>query len=246
MPQLKPNQITDAANADSRWNWLYKVGGAAALIMVMIILVQIIVFIVAPPPSTVVGWFTLFQNNKLLGLLSFELLFVVYGALSVPMSFALYIALRRTSESFTALYLALSLVGIAALFVARPAFDMLYLSNQYAAATTDTQRAVCLAAGEVMLAVFHGTAFHVSYVLGSITGLIISGVMLRSNIFSKATAYVRIVSSVLDFGIYVPTIGIFISVFSVVLLTIWNILVARRLFQLGQGKPAGSHAESAV
>jgi len=246
MSQLGLNQIIDAETADSRWNWLYKLGGGAALIMVVIILLQIIIFIVAPPPSTVVGWFTLFQNNGLLGLLSFELLFVVYGALSVPMCLALYIALRRTSESFTALYLALSVAGVAALFVARPAFDMLYLSNQYAAATTDAQRSVFLAAGEVMLAIFHGTTFHVSYVLGSITGLIISGVMLRSNIFSKATAYVRIMSSVLDFGIYVPTIGIFISMFSVVLLTIWNILVARRLFQLAGSKPTGSHNESAV
>jgi len=246
MSQLVPNQTTDAETADSCWNWLYKLGGATALIMVMIIPLQIIIFIVSPPPSTVVGWFTLFQKNKLLGLLSFELLFVVYGAVSVPMSLPLYVALRRTSESFTALYLALSVAGVAALFVARPAFDMLYLSNQYAAATTEAQRSVFLAAGEATLATFHGTAFHASYVLGSITGLIISGVMLRSSIFSKATAYMRIISSVLDFGIYVPTIGIFISIFSVVLLMIWNLLVARRLFQLGQGKPAGSHDEWAV
>ena len=72
-----------------------------------------------------------------------------------------------------------------------------------------------------------------SYVFGSLTGLIISVVMLRSNIFSRLTAYVRIISSVFDFGIFVPTIGIFISSFSAVLLLIWNILIARRLLQLG-------------
>lgn len=234
MSQLKANQIADAETLDPHWHWLYKIGGVAALIMAMIIPLQLIVFIVSPPPSTVIGWFTLFQKNKLLGLLSFEFLFIVYGALSIPMSLALYIALRRTSQSFTAIYIALSLVGVVALFAARPAFDMLYLSNQYAAATTDAQRSVFLAAGEAMLAVFHGTTFLVSYVLGSLTGLIISLVMLQSNIFSKLTAYIRIVSSVLDFGIFVPTIGIFISTFSVVLLLIWNILVARRLLQLGQ------------
>jgi hypothetical protein len=239
MSQLELNQATDAETPDSRWNSLYKIGGAAALIMVLIIPLQIIIFTVSPPPSTVIGWFTLFQNNKLLGLLSFELLFIVYGALSIPMSLALYIALRRTNQSFTAIYLALSLVGVAALFVARPAFDMLYLSNQYAGATTDAQRSVFLAAGETMLAIFHGTAFQVSYVLGSITGLIISIVMLKSNIFSKTIAYIRIISSVLDFGIYVPTIGIFISVFSVGLLMVWNVLIARRFFQLGHAKPDG-------
>ena len=235
MSQLRANQIADAETVDPHWHGLYKIGGVAALIMAMIIPLQLIVFMVSPPPSTVIGWFTLFQKNKLLGLLSFEFLFIIYGTLSIPMSLALYIALRRTSQSFTAIYMALSLVGIVALFAARPAFDMLYLSNQYAAATTEAQRSLFLAAGEAMLAVFHGTSFLVSYVLGSLTGLIISVVMLKSNIFSEATAYLRIISSVLDFGIFVPTIGIFISSFSVVLLLIWNILIARRLLQLGQG-----------
>ncbi len=234
MSRSKPNQATDAEAVDPHWHWLHKIGGVAALIMAIIIPLQLIVFIVSPPPTTVTGWFTLFQNNNLLGLLSFEFLFVVYGVLSIPMALALYIALRRTSQSFTAIYLTLNLVGVVALFAARPAFDMLYLSNHYAAATSDAQRSVFLAAGEAMLAVFHGTTFLVSYVLGSLTGLIISLVMLQSTIFSKLTAYLRIISSVLDFGIFVPTIGIFISAFSVVLLLIWNILVARRLLQLGQ------------
>jgi hypothetical protein len=235
MLQLKLNQVTDAETPDPSWHWLYRIGGVAALIMAMIIPLQLIVFIVSPPPSTVIGWFTLFQKSKLLGLLSFECLFIVYGALSIPMSLALFVALRRTSQSFTAIYMALSLLGVVALFVARPAFDMLHLSNQYAATTTDAQRSVFLAAGEAMLAIFHGTAFLVSYVFGSLTGLIISVVMLRSNTFSRLTAYVRIISSVFDFGIFVPTIGIFISGFSAVLLLIWNILIARRLSQLGQG-----------
>jgi hypothetical protein len=230
---MKVKQTAAAEKPDPRWHWVYKIGGIAALIMALIIPLQLVVFIVAPPPSTVLGWFTLFQKSKLLGLLSFEFMFVVYGVLSVPMALALYLALRRTNESFTAIYLALNLVGVVALFAARPAFDMLYLSNQYAAATTDAQRSMFLAAGEAMLAVFHGTAFLVSYVLGSLTGLIISLVMLQSSIFTKLTAYVRIISSVLDFGIFVPTVGLFISAFSVVLLMIWNILVARRLLQLG-------------
>jgi hypothetical protein len=231
-------QIPDAGTSDSDWHWLFRVGGGAALGMVAIIVLQLAVFIVSPPPSTVTGWFTLFQKSKLLGLLSFECLFLLYGALSIPMSLALYVVLRRTSQSFTAIYLALSLVGVVALFVARPAFDMLRLSDQYAAAGTDTQRAALLAAGEALLAIFHGTAFLVSYVFGSLSGLIISVVMLRSNIFSKLTAYVRIISSVLDFGIFVPIVGIFISSFSAVLLLIWNILIARRLLQLGQGAQA--------
>ena len=44
--------------------------------------------------------------------------------------------------------------------------ELLSLSNQYSAATAAAQRAAALAAGEAMVAVFHGTAFQVSYVLG--------------------------------------------------------------------------------
>jgi len=88
-----------------------------------------------------------------------------------------------------AIALALGLVEAVALILARPALEMLYLSEQYAAATTDAQRATFLAAGEAVWATFHGTAFHVGYNIFSIYFLIVSLVMLRSNIFGRVTAY---------------------------------------------------------
>ena len=131
------NQVTDSENADSRWKGLYKVGGAAALTMLVLIPIQIIIFTVWPPPSTVDGYFTLFQNNRLLGLLSLDLLYMLTNALLVLIYLALHAALKRASESFMAIALALGLVGIAAYFASNTAFEMLSLSNQYAAATTD-------------------------------------------------------------------------------------------------------------
>lgn len=235
MSQIKPNHTTNIKTIDSSWKSIYKIGGMAALSMVLIILIQFTVFIAWPPPleGSVLDWFTLFQDNWLRGLLSFELLMIVYMVLSIPMALALYIALRQVNQSFAAIFMILSLVGVVSFIAARPAFEMLSLSNQYAAATTGEQRAMLLAAGKVMISIFDGTTFQVSYILGSISGLIISVIMLKSNIFSKATAYMRIISSVLDFGLFIPTIGIFISIFSVVFLMIWDILIARRLFQLG-------------
>jgi hypothetical protein len=52
-----------------------------------------------------------------------------------------------------------------------------------------------------------------------------------------------VASSVFDFGLYIPTIGIYISMFSVLFLLIWNILIARRLFQLGKATPKESTSE---
>jgi hypothetical protein len=224
--------------SDPDWKVLYKFGGVAALAMVGIIVLQMISFMTAPPPleGTAIDWFKLFQNNKLFGLVGFELLMIIYMILSVPLTLALYHALKRTDGAFTTLYVVLSILAVAFFISARPAFEMLLLSNQFTAATTEAQKAVLLAAGEATVAAFHGTSFHVSYVLGSLSGLIISFVMLKSNIFSKATAYVRIASSIFDFGLYIPTIGIFISIFSVLFLLIWDFMVARRLFQLAQFK----------
>lgn len=227
------NQTTDTQPADSSWKSLYRVAGVAALISVVTILIQLIVYIVSPPPNTVIDWFTLFQNNKLMGLLAFELLVIVSNVLAIPLYLAFYTALKRVSKSFMAIATAIGLVGAAVSFAARPAFDMLYLSDQYAAATTDAQRSMLLTAGEAMLATFNGTASHVSYVFAALALLTISVVMLRSGIFSKITAYMGIISNIFALGFYVPEIGIIFGMLSVFpFLIIWNILIARRLLQL--------------
>jgi hypothetical protein len=225
------------AISNSSWKPLYRVGGAAALITAILIPIQVVVFVVWPPPreGTASEWFTLFEDNWLLGLLSLDLLLIVDYVLLVPIVLALYVALRRVSESWMAVGTALYFVAIAAYFASNTAFEMLSLSDQYAAATTDAQRATYLAAGEAMLATFEGTAFHVSYVLASLTGITIGAVMLRSDIFSRVAAYALILGDVIGLGLYVPTIGLFLSVISVSVLWIWYVLIARRLIQLGVG-----------
>jgi hypothetical protein len=213
-------------------------GGLAAAILVVATVLHSSVFFVVGLPDDVVGWFGLFGDNPLGGLLAFELLMVVYVVLSVPVVLALSVALRRANPSLMAVYAGLSLVGIVGFVVARPAFEMLSLSEGYAAATNEAERSAYLAAGEATLAVFHGTAFWVSYLLGSIGGIIVAVVMLRTTVFSNTTAYLRIASSLLDLGLFVPVIGLTISLGSVLCLTVFNVLVAQRLLQLGRRAPA--------
>jgi hypothetical protein len=60
--------------------------------------------------------------------------------------------------------------------------------------------------------------------------------MLLSHVFGRATACTGVLAAILNWGFYVPGIGVFLSILSVIpFLAIWNILVARRLFQLGHG-----------
>jgi hypothetical protein len=229
-----PINQSRAENVSSGWSSLYKLGGISSLLLVAIVIIQLIVFSIAPPPldGTAIDWFILFQKNPIIGLIHFELLMILYVILCIPIALSLYTLLRQVNPSWIAIYLILTLLGVMCFIAARPAFEMLHLSNGYAAAETEIQKAAFLAAGEAKVATFHGTAFYINYILGSLTGLIISWVMLKTTIFSKATAYVRIASSICDFGLFVPTIGMFIAIFSMLFLVIWNITIARRLFQL--------------
>jgi hypothetical protein len=228
--------MTSIETTDSKWKSLYKISGVVALSEVAFFIpISIIAFLIWPPPvnGTVIEWFTIFQENSFHGLVSFDLLYLITNIVLIPVTLALYIALRRTSASLMLIATVAVLVGTVALIAARPAFEMLSLSNQYAAATTDAQRAIFLAAGQATLAAFNGTAYHVHYILGSIALIIVSFVMLRSTVFSKKTAYIGIASNIIAFGLYVPEIGIYISAFSVVLYWIWYLLIARRFLKLG-------------
>ncbi len=241
MPALQATPVPDARSAglelpDAPWKALYRIGGAAALVIAVLIPLQAAVFIVSPPPSTVVEYFALFQKNKLLGLLDLDFLMLIDQLLMVPIILAVYVALRRTSESLMLISAALGFLGIAAYCASREAtLTLLVLSDQYAAAATDAQRTVLLAAGQAMLATYNGTAFHISYNIGQLAGVIISAVMLRGRLFNRVAAWAGILGNLVGWGLYVPTVGIYISLFSVLGLWIWYILVGTRLLRLGRG-----------
>ncbi len=224
------------AEKSSSWKGLYRAGGIAALIVVVLIPLQSLLFIAFPPPSTALDYFTLFQQNKLLGLLDLDLLLTVDNLLMILLYLALYVALRRANEAGMLVVLTLALVGTILYLVSREAtFSMLSLSNQFATATTEAQRAPLLAAGQTLLTVYNGTAFDLSYVLGGVVLLLLSAVMLRSDVFSKATAYVGLVMGALM--LIPPTLGpaaLVISLLSLLPTLVWLLLVALRLLRLGR------------
>ena len=63
--------------------------------VVLIIPIQIIVFILYPPPTTTLEWFNLFQENRIIGLLDMDLLFIIDQLLFGFVILALYIKLRH-------------------------------------------------------------------------------------------------------------------------------------------------------
>lgn len=221
------------AGADAQWRPIYWAGGVAAVLSVATVVVAIPVFIVSPPPTTVADWFALLHRNALLGLFDLDLAMVVGTALAGVIYLALFGALRRVNAPVTALAVIVGLVGVATYFASNVAFNMLQLSNQYATATTGAQRTQLLAAGQATLAIWQGTAYDASYILGGVAILIISVVMLRSTIFGKVTACVGVL---FGFLMLVPgtagTVGLVLAFASLLPMVVWDVLVARRLFQL--------------
>src|SRR5215471_10379084 len=208
-PSASHQRVDEPHNETTEFVWkpLYKVGGVAALAEIAIIVIQAPIFILYPQPTTVMGHFTQFQSNKLLGLLDLDLMLILGEAFSVLILLALYAALRRASPSLMTIALTLGLGGIALFFAVNPTFSMLYLSDQYAAAATEAQRAAFLAAGETLWANYNGTAFGLFFVLCGVSYVLIAAVMLRSGVFSKTTAYVGILMGVMMLVPPLPTVG---------------------------------------
>jgi len=237
------NQAAESGTSDSRWKGLYKVGGVATLIIAVLLVGEIIIFAVWPQPGTVIDYFTLFRSNWLVGLLDFDFLGMIAYILFVPVILALYVALRQANEAFMAIAVALFFVGITVFFATNTAFSMLSLSGEYAVATTDAQRSMFLAAGQALLTTFNIGAFQVSYVIVSAAWLMISAVMLRSNVFGRVAACSGILAGVTAIGAvaleHTPVIGglfaLLLSMYfaAIVFLAIWVILTGRRLYQLG-------------
>lgn len=250
------NQDTDAKTADLVYRGLYKTGAAAALMAAVLfrrnldaeymLLREIGIIKIGPSitPSTVIDWFTLLQNNKLLGLTLLNLFDLVNFSLVGLIFIALFATLGKASQSWMCIAAALSLVGITVYFASNQALTMLSLSNQYAATTSDAQRAMFLAAGQAVLAIhqnasFAGTGIYLSFLLMSVAGLIISAVMLRSSIFSKITAYLGILANGFGLGYYIVVIFAPALVFiplsiSAIFLLIWYLQTGGRLWALGK------------
>jgi hypothetical protein len=224
---------------------LYKLGSLAALLIVLTALLEIILTFLPggyASADTVTDWFTLFQNNWFLGLRNLGLLNIIMTLLGIPLFFALYTALRKVDQQFAALAFIISLVGVAVFYGTNRAFSMLALSHQYAAATTEVEKAALLAAGQAMLSVgeSHTPGTFIGFFFSEVAGILISVVMLKSQVFNKATAYFGILgfSLLLIFDIcssFVPALSDIVLILAMVgglLSMAWYILNAIKLFNL--------------
>ncbi len=234
-----------AETEDSRWKALYRAGGVCALIACALETAAVILSIVfsgtvaGPASGSVLGWFTLLHDHRVAGLVYLGILDFASVPLTSVMFLALCVALRRGYESWMAIAAALALLGIAVYLATNTVVPMDSLSVQYAAATTDAQRALLLAAGQAVLAVGGvGIGAYMAFLLMGMAGLTISVVMLRTRIFSRTAAHAGILANVVTLAYYAgmlaaPSMSVFLIWGSGLLYLIWMILAGLRLCRLG-------------
>jgi hypothetical protein len=240
MSPLKLNQVTDAETVDSRWKGLYKVGGVAALMQfVFTLMIIIVASTLGPKPSTAEEYFTILQNDRLVGLLRDDFSSLIIIALYLVTFPCLYVALRRVNDTYAAFATALVFVGVTSCFATHSGFSMLHLSDQYAAAATDAQRSQLLAAGEAIIAsdMWNSSGGFMAGILLQGAGVLISVVMLRSKEFSKVTAYAGILANGFDLvqhiiTPFVPFIGAILLIVAGPFYLVWFPLLGRDLYKL--------------
>lgn len=253
---LKKNlkAMNNSSNIEIRnnsWKVLYITGGVAAFLAVIIFrrffAVEMMTFngfgvFDVPPtePATALEWFALLEGNKVVGLILLGMVDLINYALVGLIFLAVYGALHKANEVAMGLAAMFSVISLSVYFASNQALSFLHLSQQYQASTSNAQRSIYLSAGEALSANIQGTGWYLSLCLIYLAGLIISIVMLRSNIFNRATAWTGILAN--SFGlllfpalIFAPAIIWLPPSLSAPFRVIWYILIAGKLFTLGKG-----------
>ncbi len=236
---MKPTTICETS-----WKSLYQTGANAALVAAIVfrrnIGAEVSLFTgVEGIPRSAVEWFNLLQNNPFVGL-SFLAVFDLLNYFLVGIVFlALAAQLWPVNKSLIAMALASGLVGIAVSFASNISFSMMSLSQQYAAATSDAQRAPLLAAGQALVAMngamanFPGTGTYMSYLLIALAGVLLAGQMLPTH---RTTAIVGLLAAGCDLAYCLtfalsPGLQVLFMASGGAFWMTWHLLVARILLK---------------
>lgn len=226
--------------ADPTAQWLYRAGGISALLLGLAYIIIIALYVpMGAPPSAVEAQLVYLAGNTaawwaILGLS------VLTDFLFVPVAFALYFALKGINRHvmlvastcvglFVMLDLAITWTNYAALIT---------LSDSYAAAASDAQRALVFAAAMPASIVLKSTLLFVYNTLILAVGIFMAGLVMLNGVFSKYTAYLGIATGVLG-GVSVvgPLLTSALSatiIITSLLTTVWVLLVGLRLLKLGR------------
>ena len=211
--------------------------GVAAIVSELVILLGIVTYFIwpyAPGIKSTENILLLLQKDPLGGLVSLDLFLFVGNLFSIFLFLALYFSLKPVNESVALVALVLGLTGMVLLIPSRPIFEIFAISGKYAAATTEAAKNQYLAAAEALLALFDGTGWAMNTLLGALSLLASSVLMLRSGVYGRAAAFAGIITNILVCGFFIPVLGKLLLFLSLPGYMAWYFLLARRFFQMGR------------
>jgi Domain of unknown function (DUF4386) len=225
------------AAPDPSWRGLYKAGGVSGVLVgVLYIVATVLVFIMPQPPSSGGAATLQYIASNRSGYILELVLYVGPSVLAMVVFLALFLALKHLNKSYAALG---AIIGIASEVIALalnsspPSLNggLVYLSDQYVAATTAAQRAAEATAAEGLIAV--SNAVNGAGILTALGILVLSLVMLKG-VFPKGVAYLGIVTGALGIASEAlrDMIGPGYFVYGL-LLPLWFLAVGWKLYRLG-------------
>lgn len=227
---------------DSQWRSLCRVGGIAALLQLICVLTSLVVSItMGAEPTTAEEYFTVLQQDRLVGLLRMDFSTLLLICLYPLTSFGMYAALHNSNKAYSSFAVALIFVGTTLALAPHSAFSMIRLSDQFAAATSVAQQGQLLAAGEAVISsgMWNSTSGFLAGIFMQGGSVLISVVMLSSNKFSKATGITGILANGFDLvhvfaALFNPSLAVILLYISGPFYLLWFPLLARDLYKLGR------------
>lgn len=207
---------------------LFRAGIIATTFMLIMIPVQIAFFIIWPHPTNIEDWFTLFNDNWIIGLISYDFLYLLSMIASIFLYLALFFALYENQKAISLFAITIGLVGLTIYFPTNTSIEMLSISRQYLNATSDFDKNIFIASGQTLYSIWKGTAYAVYYVLNGIALILFFMAMIKNNKFKKSTAYIGLSAGIL---MTVPAtagiIGMTLALLSLLPWSVFSILVIK-------------------
>ncbi len=190
------------------------IGGYTALLQASSVVFAVIGYFI---------WPHIFADAKIVfkGIQSSPLVFfmkldpiVLFGTLlQLPVWLGLWAALRKTNASFATLALSMGFVSTVAVLPTRPLVELYSLAFLHAGTDVLSQKEVYLAAGEALLAQFHGTSWAISIMTGGLAAILFGVIMRQNPAFRLRTTLTMIGSGVGALFVLVPVVGIVLLFF---------------------------------
>ena len=229
------------AGPDPAWRGLYRAGAIAALVALVAYLVALVLDFAVPAAPTSGGAAMLqYIADHRFVYITGQVLWLAPSVLLMVVFLALYVALKDLDRSYAAIGGVLS-VASWAITLAYPATGggapaLVYLSDQYLAATSDAQRAAFAAAAEGFIA--QNTIPTPIGVLETIGILILSLVMLKG-VFRRWVAYLGIATGAVGIVCEAlkPVLGMGYIAYGL-LLFVWLVAIGWELYRLARATGA--------